>query len=148
MLHARILRRRLPSILWILTAISVAGCGPTPTTPTIGAPFSQTDLRLGTGADAVAGRTLTTHYTGWLYDSTKAEQKGLQFETSVGSTPLTFTLGAGQVITGLEQGMAGMKAGGARRIVIPSSLAYGSTRSGPIPAFATIIFEVDLIEVR
>lgn len=143
-----LLRRRLLSIVCAVAAVALAGCGPTPTTPTEGAPFSQTDLRLGTGADAVPGRTLTTHYTGWLYDSTKTDQKGLQFETSVGSTPLTFTLGAGQVITGLEQGMAGMKAGGARRIIIPSSLAYGAVRSGPIPAFATIIFEVDLLDVQ
>lgn len=114
----------------------------------MGAPFSLTELRLGTGADAVSGKSLTAHYTGWLYDSAKPDQKGLQFETSVGSTPLTFTLGAGQVIAGLEQGMAGMKAGGARRVVIPSSLAYGATRSGPIPPFATIIFDVDLLEVR
>jgi len=147
-LHTRLVRRRLPSVLYVLAALVLAACGPTPTTPSSSAPFSQTDQRLGTGADAVPGRTLTTHYTGWLYDGTKPDQKGLQFETSVGSTPLTFTLGAGQVITGLEQGMAGMKAGGARRIIIPSSLAYGAVRSGPIPAFATIIFEVDLLTVQ
>ena len=142
------LRCGLLSIVCAIAAVASTGCGPTPTTPTPGAPFSLTDLRLGTGADAVPGRTLTTHYTGWLYDGTKTDQKGLQFETSVGSTPLTFTLGAGQVIGGLEQGMAGMKAGGARRIVIPSSMAYGAVRSGPIPAFATIIFEVDLLDVQ
>ena len=61
---------------------------------------------------------------------------------------MTFTVGAAQVIPGLEQGMAGMKAGGARRIVIPSSLAYGGSRNGPIPPFSTVIFEVDLLDVQ
>lgn len=110
--------------------------------------FSQTDLRLGTGAEAVAGSILSANYTGWLYDSTKPDNKGLQFETSVGGTPLSFTLGAGQVIVGLELGMTGMKAGGARRIVIPSSLGYGITRNGPIPPFAPLIFEMDLLAVQ
>ena len=132
------------ALLWALTV----GCSDSVTSPSGSAPFSRTDLRVGTGADAVTGSVITVHYTGWLYHQSQPDQKGLQFETSVGSTPLTFTLGAGQVITGLEQGMAGMKAGGARRIVIPSSLAYGGVRSGPIPAFATIIFEVDLLDVQ
>jgi FKBP-type peptidyl-prolyl cis-trans isomerase FkpA len=131
-----------------LAVFAPAGCGPSPTTPSTGAPFSQTDLRLGTGADAVSGKTLTASYTGWLYDDAKTDHKGLQFETSVGSTPLTFTLGAGQVIQGLEQGMTGMKVGGARRVIIPSSLAYGGVRNGPIPPFATIIFDVELLDVQ
>jgi FKBP-type peptidyl-prolyl cis-trans isomerase FkpA len=135
-------------LAWALAAVAAAGCGPSPTTPSTGAPFSQTDLRLGTGADAVPGKTLTANYTGWLYDSTKPDQKGLQFETSTGSTPLTFTLGAGQVIAGLEQGMVGMKVGGARRVVIPSSLGYGGVRNGPIPAYTTIIFDVELLDVQ
>jgi FKBP-type peptidyl-prolyl cis-trans isomerase len=147
-IHTRLLRPALAFAACALAALGIAGCGPTPTTPSTGAPFSQTDLRLGTGADVAPGKALTLNYTGWLYDSTKTDQKGLQFETSVGGTPLTFTVGAGQVITGLEQGMAGMKAGGARRIVIPSSLAYGGSRNGPIPAFSTIIFEVDLLNVQ
>jgi FKBP-type peptidyl-prolyl cis-trans isomerase FkpA len=131
-----------------LAAVAITGCGPSPTNPSTGAPFSQTDLRLGTGADAVAGKTLTANYTGWLYDPAKSDQKGLQFETSVGGTALTFTLGSGQVIPGLEQGVTGMKVGGERRIIIPSSLAYGAVRNGPIPAFSTIIFEVDLLDVQ
>ncbi len=129
-------------------AVAASGCGPTPTTPSTPVAFSQTDLRLGTGAEAVAGSILSANYTGWLYDSTKPDNKGLQFETSVGGTPLSFTLGAGQVIVGLELGMTGMKAGGARRIVIPSSLGYGITRNGPIPPFAPLIFEMDLLAVQ
>jgi FKBP-type peptidyl-prolyl cis-trans isomerase FkpA len=135
-------------LAWALAAFATTGCGPSPSAPSIGAPFSQTDLRLGTGADAAVGKTLTANYTGWLYDNTTTDHKGLQFETSVGGTPLTFMLGAGQVIPGLEQGMAGMKVGGARRVVIPSSLGYGAVRNGPIPAFSTIIFDVELLEVQ
>ncbi len=138
----------LPAVALALSAVALNGCGPSPTAPETGAPFSQKDLQLGTGADAVSGKTLTANYTGWLYDSGKPEQKGLQFETSVGGSALTFTLGAGQVIAGIERGVAGMKVGGVRRIVIPSSLGYGAVRKGPIPPFATIVFEVELLDAR
>lgn len=129
-------------------AAGAAGCGPTPTSPSVSVPFSLTDLRLGTGADAVSGKTLTANYTGWLYDSTKSDLKGLLFETSVGGVPISFTLGAGAVISGLERGMDGMKVGGARRVVIPPSLGYGISRNGPIPPFATLIFEVELLDAQ
>lgn len=135
-------------LMALLAAASASGCGPTPTTPSKPVAFSQSDLRLGTGADAVPGKILTANYTGWLYDPATTDNKGLKFDTSVGGTPLSFTLGAGQVIIGLEQGVNGMKAGGARRIVIPSSLGYGITRSGPIPPFSPLIFEVDLLDVQ
>jgi FKBP-type peptidyl-prolyl cis-trans isomerase FkpA len=144
----RYIRLILPFVACALAAVTIDGCGPSPTAPSVGAPYSQKDLQLGTGADAVSGKTLTANYTGWLYDSAKTDQKGLQFETSVGGSPLTFTLGAGQVIQGIEQGVAGMKVGGVRRIVIPSSLGYGGVRNGPIPAFSTIVFEVDLIDAQ
>lgn len=135
-------------LLAALLALGAAACGPTPTTPSTPVAFSQTDLRLGTGAAAAAGKILTASYTGWLYDSTKPENKGLLFDTSVGGAPLSFTLGAGQVITGLERGMDGMKVGGARRIVIPPELGYGVARNGPIPPFASMVFEVDLLDAR
>jgi FKBP-type peptidyl-prolyl cis-trans isomerase FkpA len=131
-----------------LATVMLAGCGPSPAAPSSGAPFSESDLRLGTGADVALGKVVTVDYTGWLYDSAKSDQKGLQFDTSVGKTPLTFTIGASQVVSGLEEGMAGMKVGGARRIVIPPSLGYGAVRNGPIPAFSTLVFEVDLLDVQ
>ena len=105
------------------------------------------DLRLGTGSDAVTGRSVVVNYTGWLYDPTKTDGKGLQFDTSVGGTPLTFVLGSGQVIEGFDRGVTGMKVGGARRIVVPSSMAYGPSRNNSIPPFATLVFEVELVEV-
>lgn len=146
--YSPVRRLRPALLLCLLSACLDSGCGPTPTAPETGAPFSQRDLRLGTGADAVSGKTLTANYTGWLYDSSKPDQKGLQFETSVGGSALTFTLGGGQVIPGIEQGVTGMKVGGVRRIVIPSSLGYGAVRTGPIPPFATILFEVELLDAQ
>jgi FKBP-type peptidyl-prolyl cis-trans isomerase FkpA len=90
---------------------------------------------------------LTVHYTGWYYNASAPERKGVQFDSSAAQTPLSFTLGAGQVIRGWEQGVLGMKAGGVRRLIIPPSLAYGQSRFGPIPPNATLVFEIELLEV-
>jgi len=130
-----------------LAAVGLAACAESPTGPSSGAPYSQVDLRLGTGADAVSGKNVSVNYTGWLYDPTKTDGKGLQFDTSVGLAPLVFTIGSGQVIQGFDRGVTGMKAGGARRIVIPPSLGYGASRNGSIPPFSTLVFEVELVEV-
>ncbi len=130
-----------------LVLAAAAGCGSSPTSPS-SAPFNKTDLRVGTGTDAAAGNVITVNYTGWLYDPTKTDGKGLQFDSSVGGTPLAFTLGFGQVISGWDQGLPGMKVGGLRRLVIPPSLAYGAVRNGPIPPNATLVFDVDLVGVQ
>lgn len=135
--------RSLPALA---LALIVAGCSESPTAPN-NADFSQSDLRLGTGTDAVTGRVLTVNYTGWFYNASAPDQKGVQFDSSAGQTPLTFTLGAGQVIRGWDQGVQGMKVGGVRRLVVPPSLAYGQTRFGPIPPNATLVFEIELLEV-
>jgi FKBP-type peptidyl-prolyl cis-trans isomerase len=124
------------------------GCTSAVTSPSNNVPFSRTDLVIGTGAPASAGRALTVNYTGWLYDATQPENKGLVFDTSVGKTPFLFTLGAGQVIAGWERGLLGMQVGGSRRLVIPPSLAYGGTRSNIIPAYATLVFDIDLLGVQ
>jgi FKBP-type peptidyl-prolyl cis-trans isomerase FkpA len=131
----------------IFLSVLAAGCGDSPTSPTNSAPFSQTDVRVGTGADAVRGSLISVHYTGWIYDSSRPDQKGAQIDSSVGGTPFSFTLGAGQVIAGWDQGIAGMKVGGLRRLVIPPSLAYGPTRYGGIPPNATLVFDVELVSV-
>ena len=125
---------------------AAAGCGNSPTSPS-SAPFSKTDLRVGTGTDATAGGVITVNYTGWLYDPSKTDGKGPQFDTSGGGTPFSFTLGFGQVITGWDQGLPGMKVGGLRRLVIPPSLGYGAVRNGPIPPNATLVFDVELVSV-
>ncbi|MFL6280994.1 MAG: FKBP-type peptidyl-prolyl cis-trans isomerase [Vicinamibacterales bacterium] len=105
-------------------------------------------MRPGTGSEAITGALVTVNYTGWLYDPAKLDGKGLQFDTSVGANPFAFTLGAGQVIAGWDQGIAGMKVGGLRRLIIPPSLAYGPVRYGPIPPDATLVFDIELTEVQ
>jgi FKBP-type peptidyl-prolyl cis-trans isomerase FkpA len=125
-----------------------AACNPTSTSPSSTAPFSQVDLRLGDGAEAAAGKTLTVQYTGWLYDPTKPDSKGLQFDTSAGTAGFAFTLGTQQVIAGWDQGLVAMKVGGIRKLVIPPSLAYGSIRNHSIPPSTTLIFEIELLDVQ
>ena len=124
-----------------------AGCSDTPTTPSTYAPYSQVDLRLGTGTEATSGTVVSVNYTGFLYDPTQPDGKGLVFDTSLNSTPLVFTLGIGSVIQGFDQGVTGMKVGGARRIVIPPSLGYGALRNNSIPPYATLVFDIDLVDV-
>jgi len=130
---------------------SVACSGDSGTSPTIlpGAPFSATDVRVGTGAEAAAGRRATVNYTGWIYDPAQAENKGRQFDSSIGPgrTPFVLTLGAGQVIPGFDRGVTGMRVGGARRVVIPPDLAYGTRGQGDIPPNATLVFDIELLEV-
>ncbi len=147
MIVALRLRESLIVLACVALSVAAAGCGNSPTAPST-ATFSTTDVRVGTGTDAVAGKVVTVHYTGWLYDASKTNGKGLQFETSVGGTPFAFTLGFGQVITGWDRGVPGMKIGGLRRLVIPPSLAYGPARNGPIPENASLVFEVELLDVQ
>lgn len=132
----------------LVLAASTIGCTELPTAPSGHAAFSQTDLRAGAGTPAANGNTLVVNYTGWLYDANRPEQKGLQFDTSAGRGPLEFMLGQGQVIAGWDLGLAGMRAGGLRRLIIPPGLAYGGARQSVIPAYATLVFDVELIEVR
>jgi FKBP-type peptidyl-prolyl cis-trans isomerase FkpA len=101
------------------------------------------DLVVGTGVEAVAGKSVTVHYTGTLQDGSK-------FDSSVDrGQPFTFTLGAGQVIRGWDEGVAGMKVGGKRKLVIPPGLAYGAQGYPPvIPPNATLTFDVELLDVK
>lgn len=100
------------------------------------------DITVGTGATAVAGKTVTVNYTGWLTN-------GKKFDSSIGKQPFSFTLGAGQVIKGWDDGVAGMKIGGKRQLKIPPSLGYGSQGAGGvIPPNATLIFDVQLLGVK
>ena len=135
------------AILTLCTLLSACGGGGSAATgPTA---LLITDTVLGTGATAAAGNTVTVNYTGWLYSDTAANFKGTQFDTSVGKQPFSFKLGAGQVIAGWDQGVAGMKVGGTRTLIIPASLAYGSSGvPGAIPANAALVFTVDLLTVQ
>jgi FKBP-type peptidyl-prolyl cis-trans isomerase FkpA len=100
------------------------------------------DLETGSGATARPGQSAKVHYTGWLND-------GRKFDSSVGGEPFEFTLGAGMVIKGWDEGVAGMKVGGKRKLVIPPALGYGTRGAGGvIPPNAELVFEVELIELR
>lgn len=138
---------RLLSIL-VLAMVACAACTDAPASPSPNVSFSQADLRIGDGDEPTGGALLTVNYTGWLYDASKTDFKGLQFDSSIGKIPFTFALGSGQVIKGWDLGVVGMKVGGVRRLVIPPSLAYGDTRSGPIPANATLVFDIELLSIQ
>jgi FKBP-type peptidyl-prolyl cis-trans isomerase len=129
---------------------AAAACGDdSPNSPTPPrAEYSQTDLRVGSGTEATAGRRLSVHYTGWLYNPSGQDGKGQQFDTSVGRGPFPFTLGAGQVISGWDRGVVGMRVGGQRRLVLPPELAYGPGGNGPIPGNATLVFDIELLDVQ
>lgn len=100
------------------------------------------DITLGNGALAEPGKTIVVHYTGTLEDGTK-------FDSSVDrGTPFEFTLGAGQVIKGWDTGFDGMKVGGKRRLTIPPEMGYGSRAAGTIPPNSTLIFDVELLDVK
>ena len=133
-------------LLALTLLLPLAACGSdTPTTPsTSSAPYSQTDLVIGTGATAVATSTVTVRYEGWLSDTSKTDGKGTSFDSSANST---FPLSG--VIAGWRQGVPGMKVGGTRRLIVPPELAYGSAGSAPkIPPNATLIFDIGLLGVQ
>jgi len=135
--------RQFPMLALLALA---AACGDSPTAP---APaFSQTQLRAGSGPAAENGSILTVIYTGWLYDESRPDQKGLQFDSNVGGTPFTFSLGAAQVIRGWDEGLVGVQAGGIRRLVVPPALGYGGVRNGPIPPNSTLVFDVEITAVE
>ena len=104
----------------------------------------------GAGPSAKAGQHVTVHYTGWLYSTSAADHHGNKFDSSrdPGKQPFSFTLGVNQVIAGWDQGMLGMRVGGQRTLVIPPSLGYGSQGTTGIPRNATLIFDVELLDVR
>jgi FKBP-type peptidyl-prolyl cis-trans isomerase FkpA len=141
------MRLRGASILLVSALLLAGGCGSTITAPS-SAPYSQTELHIGSGTEATTGAVVTVNYTGWLYDSTKTDGKGIQFDSSASAGPFAFTLGVGDVIAGWDRGVPGMKIGGIRRLVIPPSLAYGAARYGPIPPDATLVFDIELVDVQ
>jgi FKBP-type peptidyl-prolyl cis-trans isomerase len=100
------------------------------------------DIKVGTGAAAVAGKTVTAHYTGTLLDGTK-------FDSSKDrGRPFSFKLGAGQVIRGWDEGVVGMREGGVRKLTVPPHMGYGDRAAGKIPPNSTLLFEIELIKVE
>ncbi len=144
------MRQRLLPWIALLALTSACGSGSsTPAGPSVTSTgvFTETDLIVGTGAVVNTGNRATVIYTGWLYDTSKTDGKGAQFDSAAG---FAFTVGAGQVIAGWDRGVPGMRVGGQRRLIIPPELAYGSTSPDPsrIPANATLLFDITLTGVQ
>jgi FKBP-type peptidyl-prolyl cis-trans isomerase len=147
-------RRGLTSALAAATAILFVGAIETSApavsaeTTTTASGVKVTDTKAGTGAEATPGQTVTVHYTGWL--DSGGGVKGFKFDSSLDrGQPFDFKLGAGQVIKGWDDGVAGMKVGGKRTLIIPPELGYGGNGAGNvIPPNATLIFDVELLGVK
>ncbi len=125
----------------------LAACVNSPAGPTRFAPFSQADLRVGTGPTVTTGDIVTVHYTAWFYEEGEPEQKGAAFETSRTGSPLQLTVGSSGVIFAWNQALPGMQPGGLRRLVVPPSAGYGGFRTGPIPPWTTLVFEIELVSI-
>jgi len=112
--------------------------------------LQRSDTVVGTGTEAAAGKIAVVHYTGWLYEPASTDKKGRKFDSSLDrGSPFSFPLGGGRVIRGWDEGVAGMRVGGRRTLVIPPDMAYGSRGAGGvIPPDATLIFEIELVAVR
>jgi len=139
--------RFVPLSCLLVACLAAASCSESVTSPSSTAPYSQVDLLAGTGDVAATGNVLTVNYTGWIYDPSKPDNKGLQFDTSIGKDPFVFVLGTASVIEGWDRGLVGMKVGGIRRLVVPPSLAYGPVRTFSIPPYSTLVFEIELVAV-
>ena len=141
------MRFALP-LLALLALSACADPGPPPGGSV--AELQRIDEKTGTGAVATAGSDVTVHYTGWLYDERAKDKRGEEFDSSVDrGQPFTFLLGAGQVIRGWDDGVAGMRVGGKRRLLIPSDYGYGRDGAGDaIPPNASLVFEVELLAVK
>jgi FKBP-type peptidyl-prolyl cis-trans isomerase FkpA len=152
------IRRSVFIALLLAAASASAQEGSQPAAPAAPAVQSQAptvqviDTVVGKGKEAVPGHKVVVNYTGWFYKPMAKNQRGRSFDSSVGPgrEPLEFNLGAGQVIKGWDQGVAGMKVGGKRTLVIPSVLAYGKRGAGggAIPPDSDLIFDVELLDVK
>jgi len=135
-------------VLALAGLLALAACTP-PGPPPGGsvAALEKVDDRPGQGSEARPGQKVTVHYTGWLYDERNADRRGRKFDSSLDrGQPFSFVLGAGQVIRGWDEGVAGMKVGGKRTLFIPADLAYGRRGAGRvIPPQASLVFEVELL---
>lgn len=144
------MRFALP-LLALLALLALSACAdPGPPSGGSVAELQRIDEKPGTGAMATAGSDVTVHYTGWLYDEKAKELRGEKFDSSVDrGESFTFLLGAGQVIRGWDDGVAGMRVGGKRRLLIPSDYGYGRDGAGGvIPPNASLVFEVELLAVK
>ncbi|MGY1458614.1 MULTISPECIES: FKBP-type peptidyl-prolyl cis-trans isomerase [unclassified Luteimonas] len=143
--------RRLRHAALFLTVALATGCSqPLPYTGGDVAELQRVDVQVGEGRQAAAGDEVSVHYTGWLYDEAAADKRGIKFDSSLDrGQPFVFMLGAGRVIRGWDEGVAGMRVGGKRELLIPADLGYGAKGAGKvIPPGASLVFEVELLDVR
>ncbi len=137
--------------LFALLLMTMTGCSEPPPAPGGSvAELQRIDQPTGTGTMATSGNRVTVHYTGWLYDDQAPDQRGEKFDSSLDrGEPFTFLLGAGQVIRGWDDGVAGMKVGGKRVLLVPAAQGYGRKGAGGvIPPNASLVFEVELLGVN
>ncbi|MGK0270359.1 MAG: FKBP-type peptidyl-prolyl cis-trans isomerase FkpA [Cocleimonas sp.] len=115
-----------------------------------GTSFQKIDTKVGDGAVAESGQTISVHYTGWLYDAEASDKRGEKFDSSLDrGQPFEFPLGGGRVIKGWDSGFTGMKVGGKRTLIIPAEMGYGSRGAGrSIPPNATLLFDVELLGIK
>lgn len=141
---------RAAAVLLSLLAITACGKAPPPYTGGDVAEFQRIELQEGSGAVANAGDEISVHYTGWLYDENAADRRGAKFDSSLDrGEPFVFMLGAGRVIRGWDDGVAGMRVGGKRELLIPADMGYGTKGAGGvIPPGASLVFEVELLDIR
>jgi FKBP-type peptidyl-prolyl cis-trans isomerase len=141
--------RRLSAIFPFAVVLVLNACGGNTENTGVTQLIKQDDV-MGAGAEAQSGRAVTVHYTGWLYDQTRPDRKGNKFDSSRDrNEPFSFNLGAGEVIRGWDEGVAGMKVGGRRTLTIPPDMGYGARGAGGvIPPNATLLFDVELLAVR
>jgi FKBP-type peptidyl-prolyl cis-trans isomerase len=164
------MQRALPALVAATLAALLAACAPAPgdasrqpdTPPPSSSPPQDSsmnanaaalvinEVKPGTGAEVSAGQTAVVHYTGWLFDAGAADNKGRKFDSSRDrGDPFAFRVGRGEVIKGWDQGVAGMKMGGQRRLIIPAELGYGARGAGGvIPGGATLVFDVELMAIE
>ena len=147
------MKLKLPLIAAFVGVLALTACGgsddaPQPVVSPGPATLVKTDTAIGTGAEATAGKVATVNYTGYLYSTTATGNKGAQFDTSIGKTPLKFTVGSQDLIAGFDQGTLGMKVGGKRTVVIPAALGYGARTQPGIPANSGLVFDIELVAVQ
>lgn len=134
------------TVVFAGSAFAAAAVAPPKPQATMG--LQKIDTVVGKGKVAEPGQMVTVNYTGWLYVPKAPKKHGTQFDSSIGREPFTFGLGGGQVIQGWDQGVAGMKVGGKRTLIIPAALGYGPRGVGPIPPNSDLIFDVELLETK
>jgi FKBP-type peptidyl-prolyl cis-trans isomerase FkpA len=132
----------------LFTVAAHAATAVAPPKPKVEMGLQKIDTVVGKGKVAEPGKEVTVNYTGWIYAPKAPKKHGEQFDSSIGRAPFSFPLGGGQVIQGWDQGVAGMKVGGKRTLIIPAALGYGARGVGPIPANSDLIFDVELLDVK